>query len=61
MIYEAAVDLDRWPAFLAGSPAMNAGGTMIWVHDFDGNRTKLGVVPMSFASPVPFDPAFLIR
>jgi DNA-binding CsgD family transcriptional regulator len=60
MIYEAAVDLDRWPAFLGRfAQAMNAGGTMIWVHDFDGNRTKLDVTPMSFASAIRFDPAFL--
>ena len=60
LIYEAAVDLDRWPAFLARfSQAMNAGGSMIWVHDFDGNRTRLETSSVSFASASGFDPSYL--
>jgi DNA-binding CsgD family transcriptional regulator len=60
MIYEAAVDLDRWPAFLDHfAQAMNSGGTMIWVHDFDGNRTNLETNSVSFVSAIRFDPAYL--
>lgn len=60
LIYEAAVDPARWPAFLdryAG--AMQAEGTGIWLQDLDTDEARFNAPDRSFVANVRFDPDWL--
>ncbi|MHB1331754.1 MAG: helix-turn-helix transcriptional regulator [Sulfuriferula sp.] len=56
-IYEAAVEPDRWPAFMeAFGRAVDASGVVLWLHDFADGSANFDGGSSSLACFTGFDP-----